>query len=191
MLERSRTRLIVCANGTREVGEEVEGAGCENTPCRACKVASALARAGRIGNRFDIREEGFGATREFLLRERARVRRPGRDEGVAERPERSEHRVDVLVAEDRRDDDERARWEARQQVAEPGEVVGAVPDLLRVDPAALEPAREPDALGGAGLDRPFEELLGRGAREREVRLPRSEHEGRAVRAGERLPLRLA
>ena len=61
----------------------------------------------------------------------------------------------------------------RQEVADAGEVVGAVPDLERLVAAALEPAGERDVLRGVRVDGAAEERLGRRGREREVAAARS------------------
>ena len=72
------------------------------------------------------------------------VRRTRGDERVADRCERAQHRLGVLVGEDRGDDRVAAGRQARKQVADAGEVVSAVPDLERL--------RRPGARAGPGCE---------------------------------------
>ena len=70
----------------------------------------------------------------------------------------------------------------RQEVADAGEIVGAVPDLERLLAAALEPAGERHVLRRVRVDVAPEERLGRGGREREVAAPATTTRRRRSRA---------
>src|SRR4029079_2456591 len=113
--------------------------------------------------------------------------RRGRDEGVPEHRERSEHPLHVLVLQDRGDDDVTRTREAGQSVAEPGEVVVSVPDLERIVADALEPPRETNV--DVPVDRMAGEGLGGGERKGKVAPSGNLHSPGAVRAGEGLPPR--
>src|SRR5829696_8199747 len=165
-LERSRER-IVRAHATREVGEQVQGPHDEDTAVKARQLARAEPCGSRLGDRLDLPEMRARALREVGGGQRARARRRGRDERRADLRERAEHPVDVLVGEDRGDDDVGATGELPEQVQDAAEVVRAVPDLVRARAAALEAAGQPDALRGGAVERASDELLRRRPRERQ------------------------
>ena len=132
-----------------------------------------------------------GQAGQLLGRQGACVARARCYEPGADRRQGAQHRVRLLVGQDRGDDRVVVGRETRQQVADPGEVVRSVPDLERPLAAALQAARQRDRVRGVGIDRPAEVGLGGRDREGEIRRARQLHAGGAVRPGELLPFRVA
>ena len=121
-----------------QISEKIEGAGDEHRP----ELAGAGERDGGVGLGLDVREMRSREPRELIGGKRARVRRLGGDEPLRDRGELSEHRVDVLVAEDR-GADHIVRWgKPAHQPRRTLGVVSPVPDLVFA--AALEPAGKRD-----------------------------------------------
>ena len=139
--------------GRSQVGKQVERAGHENAPSRR-RRAAPRERGGRVGDGLDVSKDGRAPRSELRGRQRAGVRRARwRRASARRRASALEHRVGVLVGEDRGDDDVVAGLGSRasSQSTAPA-VVRAVPDL--VGSRELEPAGEraprPRAVDAAG-----------------------------------------
>ena len=105
----------------------------------------AYARAS-AGSSIGLMSEKNGRARSASSSavQRPGVARGGGHEPASEDRKSGEHPLDVLVGEDRRDDDIARGRQAGQHVAEAGEVVRAVPDLQRIFAETLEPPRQLD-----------------------------------------------
>src|SRR5262249_4628755 len=112
-----------------QIGQEVKGSGDEH---RATGRPGTAKGFGRVIDGLDLGEVAPGALGQIGCGEGSRAARTGRDEAVAEGGEPCQHPFDVLVGEDRGDQCVAGAREACEDVADAGEVVGAVPDLERV-----------------------------------------------------------
>ena len=155
-----------------ELGKKIEGARDDNGPRRARqRRARGSGPGARIGNRLDMAESTVRRGRRGPLPgATAHSRTPWRS-SVRPRTERaSSISSGPLVGEDRA---ARATYsrsgQPRQEVADAGEVVGAVPDLERLlaRGARAGPGSE-TSCGGVRVDLGAEERLGGRGREREV-----------------------
>src|SRR3954471_14195721 len=161
-------RLCVVA-GVTELCQKIERARDDDGPLRARQRQRLRTGLTGVSNGVDIPEIGFGAGGKLPCRECPGIRRLGGDEARAEDGKSLEHQLRPLVLEHRGDDDPvLPRGQPRQQVAEAGEVVGAVPDLERVLAPPLEAARQGDGVGSVRIDLLAEKRLRRGDGEREV-----------------------
>ena len=157
-------RMLRSSSRRLEVGEEIERAGHEHRLAERVREGERLApdrRAPRRGR------SGRARARRARPPASARARRAARDEAPSDGGERREHRVHVLVGEDRRHHRVVVR---RQMLHEPSDALGvvrAVADLAGAAP--LEPARErrPAAAASASTSSP-EERPRRRDREREL-----------------------
>src|SRR3954452_4268538 len=115
-----------------ELGEKIEGARDDQGARRACQRTRAEAGLVRVGDGFGTLEIRFGARGEVPCPQGARIRGFGRDEDRAEDREGPEDQLRPLVLEDRDEQDPVVTGrETRQEIADAGEVVRAVPDLER------------------------------------------------------------
>src|SRR5213079_3151958 len=121
--------------------------GGKGGPCRR-------ERLDRVLDGLDLGEVTAGALCEVGRGQRPRAARARRDEAVAERRERGQHALHVLVGEDRGDDGVALARQPGQDIAHAPEVVGAVPDLEGVVAHALEAAGQAHA--HVAVDRPAE-----------------------------------
>ena len=125
-----------------QIGQEVEGAGDEERPPERPGSALAPGPGRRLAS--TCAEVRLGAARPGRPRRvRGRSTSAWRSSRSPSADERREHPVDVLVGEDRGDEDVVGALGSRaSSVPDAVEVVRAVPDLGR--PATLEPARQLD-----------------------------------------------
>src|SRR5579862_6670869 len=134
-----------------EVAQKIEGPGDEH----GAVVPGELQRPQPCGvwvrHRLDAAEEAPAGLGELLPRHRPSVRRLRRHQRIADDGERLEHRLRPLVVEDGRDHDEPPVGKTREEIADSGEVVGAVPDLERTLAAVLEAPGEIDLVRGRRL----------------------------------------
>src|SRR5579864_1805793 len=148
-----------------ELSKKIEGARDDDGPGRPRQPERPSAGLEGVGKRLDMLEIRFGAGCEVPCPERPGIRGLRGDERRPEDREGLEHELGPLVLEDRADEDVLPAREPRQEVADAGEVVRAVPDLERLLAPELEPAGERDVLGGVRVDLGAEERLGGGGRE--------------------------
>src|ERR671930_560811 len=141
-----------------EVREQVQRSGHQDRSVRARQLAAARQRLGRIGHGFDRREEGPRPPGELRRRQRPSVPRGRGDEGVTHPRERPQHRLDLLVREDRGDNHVVAPGQPRDQPLDSGRVVRSGEHVL---------ADELEAAGKIDLhlasERPAEKRLRGGA----------------------------
>src|SRR5690348_9312479 len=112
-----------------QIRQEVKGARDEE------RLSGDPAPGERLGgglDRLDLGEIAPGALGQVCRRQRPGAARARGDEAVPERRERGQHALDVLVRQDRRDERVAGARQTGEDVADAGEVVGAVPDLERV-----------------------------------------------------------
>src|SRR5581483_6172114 len=179
----------VCAlTVAMEIAQKIEGPGDENGSAgRQCPRAGGPG----VGLDLDPLEEPASELGQLRGGNRAWIRGLRRHEGPADDREGLEHELGALVPQDGCDDDELVVREPRQEVADAGEIVRAVPYLERPLAPALEAAGQPDPFGRGCVDGGAEERLGGGHGEREVASCGHVDAGGAVRECERRPLRLA
>src|SRR6266481_223630 len=122
-----------------EIGQEVKGTGDKDRLAEGTGTTQGLSR---VFDRLDLSEERSPPPGQVRGREGTLVARAGGHEPIAEHREGGEHPVDVLVRENRGDDDVAGGRQPRQEIPEAGEIVGAVPDLERIVAQSLESARE-------------------------------------------------
>ena len=147
----------------------------------------------RIVDDLDVLEVAPREAREPVGRKRALGRRSRRDEPRSRSTQLSQHRVGVLVEENRDDECVVARWKPVDEVARTVGIVRTVPDLAV---PLLEAARECDCRGGRDRmpDERFRGLTGAAhphfATGDEVRVgPPGEHDDRILGGDRELLLR--
>ena len=147
-----------------EIREKVQGARDEHGPLRACELERAGAGGGRIGLDLDPLEVRGGERGELVGRERAAVASSRSRRASSRAPTSASSIIPGRLSRRIEADDgpaaERRRREPRQQPADAGEVVRAVPDLERSLAAALESAGSAIASAACGSTGAAEERLG-------------------------------
>src|SRR5262245_50538292 len=140
-----------------EIGQEVERTGDEKGSVVAREVACTGECIARFGDRLDRVEVRLPEARQLVGRQRPRTVRGGRDEHPAGPGESLQHRVCILVGEDRGDDDVVAPRQPLEQPLHAGGIVRAGEDVLA---DLLEAARERGL--DVTLERPPQDRLSRG-----------------------------
>src|SRR5204862_7888261 len=105
-----------------KIRKEIERSCDENRTALPRDFTGMREGLGGVGNDLDVREESASSQPQLGRRNRARIARGGRDEAIAQRRERGEHPVDVLVGENRGEEDVAPLRQARKEPAHPGEV---------------------------------------------------------------------
>src|SRR5437879_3998196 len=108
-----------------ELREKIEGARDGNGSLRPRKLEPPAAGLEGIRDRLDMLEIRFGTGGEVPCPDRPRIRGFRGDQGATEHGESLEHQLRPLVGQDRADEDVLPAREARQQVADAGEIVRA------------------------------------------------------------------
>src|SRR5919201_3943233 len=169
-----------------QIGQEVKGAGDEE---RLTEPPGVGERLPRVVDRLDLLEVAPGALGEVGCRQGPRAARRRRDEPIAKGGKGREHPLDVLVGEDRGDEDVTRARQTREHVADAAQVVRAVPDLERIVAHPFEPTGKADV--DVAVDGTTEEGLRGRDRNGEIAAARGDDHLRPVLARELLPLRLA
>src|SRR5262245_16745858 len=141
-----------------EIGQQVQRTGDENGSVAARQLARAGECVARVGKRLDRVEMGPRAARELVRGKRAGAVGGGRNKDVSRPGEALQHRIRVLVGENRGDDDVVPPRQALEQPLHARGVVRPCEDVLA---DVLEAAREVGL--DVTLERPREDRLRRSA----------------------------